>query len=49
MVEGYCVKCKIKREMQRPQEVIFKNGRHAVQGTCPMCSTKMTRILGNAK
>ncbi|OGC78521.1 hypothetical protein A2852_02100 [Candidatus Adlerbacteria bacterium RIFCSPHIGHO2_01_FULL_54_23] len=49
-VEAYCVKCKAKRQMNEPKEVSFagKGGqeRAAMQGTCPVCGTKMFRILG---
>ena len=31
------------------QEVELANGRRAAQGTCPVCGTKMNRILGKAK
>ena len=44
MVEGYCVKCKAKREMKDPKEGTMKNGRKCVKGTCPKCGTKMFRI-----
>ena len=43
--EGYCVKCKEKREFDGA-EVTLKNGRRAAQGICPVCGTKMTRMLG---
>ena len=46
MAEAYCVKCKAKKEMANAKEVTFKNGRKAMQGNCPTCSTKMCRILG---
>jgi hypothetical protein len=46
--EGYCVKCREKREFDG-QEVDLANGRRAAQGTCPVCGTKMNRILGKAK
>ena len=46
--EGYCVKCREKREFDG-QEVEMANGRRAAQGTCPVCGTKMNRILGKAK
>ena len=46
--EGYCVKCREKREFDG-QEVELANGRRAAQGTCPECGTKMNRILGKAK
>jgi hypothetical protein len=43
---GYCLKCREKREMQDPKEVTLKNGRAAMQGTCPVCGTKITVIGG---
>jgi hypothetical protein len=46
MVEGYCVKCKAKKEMQDAKEVTMKNGRKAMKGKCPVCSTGMYRIMG---
>ena len=45
-MEAYCVKCKTKRKIQNPQEIILKNGKRAVKGVCPVCRTKMIRILG---
>jgi hypothetical protein len=46
MVEGYCVKCKAKREMSNAEEVTMKNGRKAMKGKCPKCDTGMYRITG---
>lgn len=46
MVEGYCVKCKAKREIKDPKQVTLKNKRKATKGTCPSCGTKMFRIGG---
>ena len=43
--EGYCVKCREKREFDG-QVVEMANGRKAAQGTCPVCGTKMNRMLG---
>ena len=43
-MEGYCLKCRTKREIRNPVPVTFKNGRPATKGTCPVCGTKMTRI-----
>jgi hypothetical protein len=43
--EGYCVKCREKRTFEG-QEVELANGRRAAQGSCPVCGTKMNRILG---
>ena len=43
-MEGYCLKCRTKREIKDAVSVTLKNGRPATQGTCPVCGTKMTRI-----
>jgi hypothetical protein len=42
--EGYCVKEKKKVEIQDPKQVTMKNGRPAIQGTCPDCGTKIFKI-----
>ena len=44
--KGYCVKCKASKEMAEAKEVTMKNGRKAMKGKCPDCSTGMYRILG---
>ena len=44
-MEGYCVKCKTKREISEGNEVTMKNGRKAMKGKCPKCGTGMYRIL----
>lgn len=46
---GYCVKCKKKQEIADSKEVVMKNGRRAVKGKCPVCSTGMYKILGKKK
>lgn len=43
--EAYCVKCREKREMKDPNQVEMKNGRPAMEGTCPVCGTKLFRML----
>jgi hypothetical protein len=43
--EGYCVKCREKREFEGTIAEM-KNGRRAAQGSCPVCGTKMNRMLG---
>ncbi|MFC1808633.1 DUF5679 domain-containing protein [Candidatus Omnitrophota bacterium] len=48
-MEGYCVKCKAKKEMQNGKEEELKNGRLALKGNCPDCNTVMCRILGKKK
>ncbi len=44
MAEGYCVKERKKVEIKDPQQITMKNGRPAIQGTCPDCGTKIFRI-----
>ena len=46
MPEGYCVKCKAKKEIASGVEEVMKNGRKAIKGTCPTCGTVMFKILG---
>jgi len=43
-MEGYCVKCKSKREIQNEKKVTMKNGRPSTQGICGTCGTKMFKI-----
>lgn len=40
------MKCKEKREMKDAKKVTMKNGKPAMQGVCPVCSTKMFKIGG---
>jgi hypothetical protein len=46
MPEGYCVKCKAKKEIVDGVEEVMKNGRKAIKGRCPTCGTVMFKILG---
>ena len=45
--EFYCVKCKEKRDFDGEVKV-SESGRRMAQGPCPVCGTKMNRILGKA-
>jgi hypothetical protein len=47
-MEGYCLKCRTKREMKNATKVTLKNGRPATQGVCPVCGTKIT-VIGKGK
>jgi hypothetical protein len=47
MPEGYCVKCKAKKEIVDALEEVMKNGRKAIKGKCPTCGTVMFKILGS--
>ena len=44
--KAYCVKCKKKVDGKNPKEYIMKNKRLALKGVCPVCSTKVFRIVG---
>jgi len=44
MATAYCVKCRAKVTINNPRHVTLKNGRPAVQGSCPRCGTKVFRI-----
>lgn len=46
MAEGYCFKCKAKREILGSVEERMKNGRMAVKGKCPVCAAVIFKILG---
>jgi Zn finger protein HypA/HybF involved in hydrogenase expression len=46
MPEGYCVKCKAKKEIANAVEETMKNGRKAIKGKCPTCGVVMFKILG---
>ena len=46
MPEGYCVKCKAKKEIVNAVEEVMKNGRKAIKGKCPDCGTVMFKMLG---
>jgi hypothetical protein len=45
--EFYCVKCKEKREAEGHIEVNDK-GTKMAKAVCPVCGTKLNRILGRA-
>jgi uncharacterized protein DUF5679 len=44
---GYCVKCKEKRDFEGSVEV-SKTGMKMAKGKCPVCGTTVNRILGKA-
>lgn len=46
MADGYCIKCKARKEIANGVEEIMKNGRRAIKGVCPTCGTVMFKILG---
>jgi predicted GH43/DUF377 family glycosyl hydrolase len=44
-VEGFCVKCKRIGEIKNPRYVLLKNGRSAIQGICPWCGGKVSKLV----
>ena len=42
------MKCKKEVEMKNPKEVVMKNKMKAAKGECPVCGTKVFRIIGKA-
>ena len=40
MAEAYCVRDKMKVEIQNPQKITMKNGKPAIKGTCPKCGNE---------
>ena len=44
-MQGYCLKCKTKKEIKDAEETVLKNRMKAVKGTCPDCGTRIFRIL----
>ena len=48
MVEARCMRCKKQVEIKNPEEVIMKNKMKAMKGVCPICGTKVFRIIGKA-
>ena len=43
MIEGWCVKCRTRREMKDIEVKKFRA--YMAQGTCVECGTKMSRTL----
>ena len=44
-IDAYCVRCRQKRVMQDPHKIVTKNGRSALEGTCPVCNTRLFRFI----
>lgn len=45
MVEGYCVKCKAKSNMNSPEVVQNARGGFMARGACSKCGTKMSAMM----
>jgi DNA polymerase II large subunit len=46
MAQAYCVKDKMKVEVQNAKMITMKNGKPALSGTCPKCGNKVFKIGG---
>jgi hypothetical protein len=46
---AYCVKERAQKPMKDSKEVILKNGKHAIQGVCTSCGTKMMKFVSSKK
>jgi DNA-directed RNA polymerase subunit RPC12/RpoP len=48
MPKARCMRCKKEIEIKDPKEVVLKNKMKALKGVCPVCGTKVFRIVGKA-
>ena len=44
-MQGYCVKCKGKRDIVGAKQITTKNGRAAMKGKCKTCGTTVMRFI----
>ena len=49
VIMAYCVKEKAQKQMKDAKEVTLKNGKHAMQGVCSSCGTKMMKFVSAKK
>ena len=46
MVQGYCVKCRVKgREMKNSKVTQTARGGYMAQGNCSVCGTRMSAMM----
>jgi len=43
--EGYCVKCRAKKQIKGGEVARTAKGKPMAKGVCPDCGTKVTRFL----
>jgi len=46
--EGYCAKCRARRNMRKVEAVTMSDGRPATRGVCTVCGSKMFKV-GSSK
>lgn len=44
LTQGYCVKCRRKKQIKDASEITIRNGRPATKGVCPDCGTWIFKI-----
>jgi Zn finger protein HypA/HybF involved in hydrogenase expression len=44
-LEVYCMKCKEQREAKDVKQITLENGKPALEGTCPVCDSKLLQII----
>lgn len=44
-VMGFCMRCRAMRPMAHAERTLTKRGQPAYRGVCPVCGTKMFRML----
>jgi hypothetical protein len=49
VIMGYCVKEKASKPMKDAEEIVLKNGKHALKGVCSSCGTKMMKFVSSKK
>ena len=47
--EGFCVKCRAKRQIKNGEVVKTSRGRPMGKGKCPVCGTIVTRFMSDKK
>lgn len=48
-MEGYCVVCKSKQQIQQAKAKTTSNGRHMMSGKCGQCGTKINVFISKHK
>ncbi len=48
-IGAYCVKCRQRQVIQGAKKVTTQKGRRAMEGTCPICGTKLFRFIAREK
>lgn len=44
MFNGFCMKCRVKRDVQETDSAVNKNGSIRIWGPCPVCGTNVNTM-----